>query len=122
MKNLKLILAALFLLLVTAGAHAQTNTASIKGDAIVLENTQTVQDRYTLDLTTFNFQSEEEARNYFESKNSNLVSYRVLFYDNVVMVFPQIKLQPEWTTENWNTYFLQHKVKTNESPLNQPQK
>lgn len=121
MKNLKLILAAIFLFMVTAGVQAQTQKASIKEDAIVLDNTQTVQDRYTLDLSTFNFQSEEEARNYFESKNSQLVSYRVLFDDNVAIVFPQIKLKPEWTTENWNAYFLQHKVKTNESPLSQPQ-
>lgn len=122
MKNLKLILAAIFLFMVTAGVQAQNQKASIKGDAIVIDNTQPVQDRYTLDLSTFNFQSEQEARNYFESKNSQLVSYRVLFDDNVAIVFPQIKLKPEWTTENWNAYFLQHKVKANESPLSQPQK
>lgn len=112
---------AIFLFMITAGVQAQTQKASIQHDAIVIDNTQKVQDRYTLDLSTFNFQSEIEAKNYFESKNSQLVSYRVLFDDNVAVVFPQIKLKPEWTAENWNAYFLQHKVKTNESPLNQPQ-
>lgn len=96
----------------TAYANAQTAKAILSEDGAVLVNSQEpLQSAYTLDASNFNFETEQEAVAYFADRQTQYVSYRPVFHNNIVMVYLQIQAKPEWTKSDWNAYLAKNKLK-----------
>ncbi len=112
MKHVRLMIAVCAFFAFTAYASAQTGNATLTTDGAVLVSTQEpLQSAYTLDASDFNFETEQEATTYFADKQSQLVSYRPVFHNNVIMVYLQTSTKPEWTNSDWNTYLAKNKIK-----------
>ncbi len=69
---------------------------------IVLPENQDLSELYTIDISSLNFQSFEEAIEFFNSFNSNEVAFRPKTDLNTVNVYLQLKRHPDWTVADWN--------------------
>jgi hypothetical protein len=111
MKSLLQFLISSTFVLVAFCASAQTGQAALsKSGHIVLNADQALLSAYELDASSFNFQSSEEALAYFADKQTEMVTYRPVFQNNVVMIYLQIKRQPQWSLNDWNAYLKEHAV------------
>lgn len=112
MKTFRFILGVLAFLAFTTHSNAQPGNASVSNDGAVVINTQeSLKSEYILDASNFGFTSENDAINYFKDKNSKYVSYRPVLQNDVIMVYLQIKAQPEWTKADWNAYLAENKIR-----------
>ncbi len=116
MKSIRLTLVLCALFIFSTGLMAQSSQATIgKSGAVLLSDSTPLQEAYSLDASTFNFDNADEARVYFQAVNTNLVFYRPVLNNGVVMVYLQLTKEPNWTKEDWNTYLLSNKVLTTET-------
>lgn len=114
MKTLKLILVVCALLALTTQLNAQVSQATLtKNGAVLINAEEPLQSVYMLDASQFNFASDQQAIEYFAQKNSPHVSYRPVLHNNAVMVYLQLKTNPNWTKADWNAYFAENKIKGN---------
>jgi len=109
MKNLILIL-SLFI-----SCHnnvlAQLNEVKVndKGSIVLDENSE-LNSHYTLNLSEFEFDSDQKAIEYFNGLNTEYVIYRPTLYQGTVQIYLQLKKKPDWTLADWNEYFEKHKM------------
>ena len=95
---------------------AQTGQAVLtKSGAVLLNNDQPLQENYSLDASLFNFESDQQAIDYFKNINTNNVFYRPTLYNGKVQVYLQLKKQPTWTLADWNAYLSEHKAVATET-------
>ncbi len=105
-----------FIVGVSASAGAQNAVATIaKSGAVVLPESEPLKSAYQIDASSFNFETNEDAIEFFQTKNSTDVSYRPVLHNGIVMVYIQTKKHPEWTASQWNAYFAEHKVRSTET-------
>lgn len=111
MKTIKLSLIVFAFTLFSASTYAQPGNAdiSISGN-VVLSVDQPLQSSYELDAAPFNFSDDAEAIEYFKTVNSREVQFRPILQNDVVMMYLQLKLHPEWTKADWTTYLNDLKV------------
>lgn len=127
MKNRDLIIAvfaAFVMMLFTATIQAQSGVATLTSEGVIqIESTMSNQTAYSIDASVFQFESEQDAINYFNDKQSDLVTYRPVYHQGIVMVYLQKQLRPDWTVSDWNTYFSENKlVHVASESINQPSK
>lgn len=96
---------ALAFLMIPAHVIAQSASVSDAG-VIMLPNDQPLIDAYTIDISSFNFASTDEVLTFFKAANIQDVAMRPLLDNDVLMVYPQIKRQPDWTVQEWNQYLF----------------
>lgn len=111
-------LAALLVLIigVSASASAQEAVATLsKSGAVVLPESEPLKSAYQIDASLFNFESNESAIDFFQSKNNRDVSYRPVLHNDIVMVYLQLKQNPDWTIAQWNAYLAENKVRPTET-------
>jgi hypothetical protein len=95
---------------------SQTNEAIVtQNGAVLLNEQEPLQSHYTINADQFNFQSDQQAINYFNGINTEYVVYRPTLYNGKVNIYLQTKKQPDWTVEDWNTYLAEHKVRNSQT-------
>lgn len=115
MKLTKLALMLCFAIGISTTALAQNAQATLsKSGAVVLPESETLKSAYEIDASLFNFESNEEAIDYLQSKNSKEVSYRPVLHNGIIMVYLQLKQNPDWTTAQWNAYFAENRIRNTE--------
>lgn len=96
---------------VSAYSFSQNAQATLRHDgSLKLDVDQPLTEAYEVDATQFNFYNLEEAIAYFKEVNTDLVIYRPVLHNDLVMVYLQLKKQPSWTIEDWNAYLEEHKT------------
>jgi hypothetical protein len=97
-------------------AFSQTGEAVVtKAGAVLLNDEEPLQSHYTISASQFNFESDQQAINYFNGLNTEYVAYRPTLYNGKVNIYLQLKKQPDWTVEDWNAYLAEHKVRNSET-------
>lgn len=116
MRFTKLAALLVFIIGVSASVNAQEAVATLsKSGAVVLPESEPLKSAYEIDASEFNFESNETAIAFLQSKNNREVSYRPVLHNGVVMVYLQLKKHPEWTTAQWNAYLAENKVRPTET-------
>lgn len=111
-----LLFSCLLCILTAFQATAQAGQAVLtKSGAVLLNDQQPLQEHYTLDASLFNFESDQQAIDYFKVINSNNVVYRPTLYNGKVNIYLQLKKQPTWTLSDWNAYLAEHKAQPTET-------
>jgi len=114
-KTLLLLCFATFL--ISAQTFSQESEATVTKDgAVLLNEEEPLKSHYTISASKFDFESDQQAINYFNQINTDYVVYRPTLYNGKVNIYLQIKKQPDWTVEDWNNYLANHKVKNSETP------
>ncbi len=73
-------------------------------NSVILDDTP-LSEFYTADITLFNFNSNEEAEAYFNSKTNNLLSYQIDFTSKKVIIHLHLKHAAEdWDKIKWTNY------------------
>ncbi len=107
-------MALIAFLAMTTALSAQPGTSTLsKTGALILSTDQPLQSQYALDASNFNFATEQDAIDYFASKNSEFVSFRPSLQNDIILIYLQVKQRPNWTKEDWNAHFQEHKLKDN---------
>jgi len=93
-------------------AFSQASEATVTEEgAVTLSEEEPLQTHYTISASQFDFESDQEAINYFNGINTEYVVYRPTLYNGKINIYPQLKKNPDWTVEDWNAYLSEHKVK-----------
>jgi len=115
---MKKIVFLLFLASFALGAQvfSQTSEATLTDEgAVKLNEEQPLQSHYTINASQFEFESDQEALEYFASKSSNHVVYRINRSSGEINMYLQLKREPDWSLQDWNTYLTQNKIAQSES-------
>ncbi len=111
MKSFRLGMLVLLFIGVSAYSYSQNAQATISHDgSLKLDANQPLTEAYQVDANQFNFYNLEEALAYFKEVNTDLVIYRPVLHNDLIMVYLQLKKQPSWTIEDWNAYLEEHKT------------
>lgn len=114
MKTLKQLIVLIAFLAMTTALSAQPGSATLSAKgALVLSSDQPLQSQYALDASNFNFTTNQDAIDYFASKNSEYVSFRPSLQNNIILIYLQVKQRPDWTKADWNAHFKEHLLKDN---------
>lgn len=116
MNSIRLIFALCAFFLFSMGVSAQTSQATItKSGAVVLNDSEPLKGSYSLDASQFNFDNTEDALAHFQTVGTDLVFYRPVLNNGIVMMYLQLNKQSNWTKEDWNSYLESNKVLTTET-------
>jgi hypothetical protein len=63
---------------------------------------------YSFQLTGISFETSDEAVEFFEAFNTELVTFRVMYESQKAVVMIQRSKQPTWGVVEWNNYLLEH--------------
>ena len=104
MKGISLILC--FVFCVFAGMAQENATATISDEGkIVLSQSSEVHNTYELKVSMDDFESDEAAAKYFQSLNSEIVTYRVNYGEGKVYAVLNQRRRPFWSVDDWNEHF-----------------
>lgn len=102
------VMLGIFLALATSKAEAQTTAAQLSEEGILqLPTNQAVKSTYIVDLSALSFNGEEEMKSFFETRSTDLITYRVMAADAKAVLMIHRPKRPEWTVIDWNTYLLE---------------
>lgn len=111
MKSIRFIMVLFATIAFSSIAFAQPGSATLNfSGAITLDTEQPLKSSYSIDASSFNFDSDQDAVNYFANKNSDFVSFRPSLQNDLIMIYLQLKKHPNWTIAQWNAHFEDHKL------------
>lgn len=65
---------------------------------------QPLKNMYTFQLTGVTFENSDQAVTFFEVRNTDLVTFRVMYESQKAVVMIQRSMQPAWSVDDWNSY------------------
>lgn len=106
MKNLFFILSVFF---IASTAFAQSSASFQDGQLVLESDNDVVLTEYKVDISPLNLSSEEVAKRFFASINSNLESYKLKYDEGVayLTLYPQYVGDVKWSLAQWNNYFFE---------------
>lgn len=117
--SVKLVTATLMLAFLSLTAHAQAEPpkASLSQDGILqLPADAPLSSTYLVDLSNFNFSSEQEMTSFFAGKVNDHFAMRAIPNLNQAIVYLQVKKNANWSVTQWNAFLSQE---TNQRPIKQ---
>lgn len=115
MKTIRLTLMLCAFFMLSLSTMAQSSQATItKSGAILLNDDEPLKESYTLDASQFNFDTTQEALDYFKEVKTDLVFYRPALQNGIVTIYLQLRKEPNWSIEDWNNYLASNKVRETE--------
>lgn len=117
--GLKLFATAMMLMIFSLAAHAQAEPpkASLSQAGILqLPADAPLSSTYLVDLSNFNFASEQEMVSFFASKATDNFAMRAIPHLNQAIVYLQVKKNANWSVTQWNAFLAQE---TNQRPIKQ---
>ena len=116
MNSIRLTLTLCAFFIFSIGVMAQSSQLTItKSGAVKLNESDLLSSSYTLDASQFNFETTQDALDYFQPINTDLVFYRPILNNGIVMVYLQLTKEPTWTKADWNNYLASNKVRNTET-------
>ena len=117
--SMKLVSATLLLAILSLTAHAQAEPpkASLSQEGILqLPANAPLSSTYLVDLSNFNFSSEQEMISFFAAKANDNFAMRAIPHLNQAIVYLQVKKNANWSVTQWNAFLSQE---TNQRPIKQ---
>ncbi|MGF1564552.1 MAG: hypothetical protein ACFCUH_04225 [Flavobacteriales bacterium] len=117
--SIKLVSAVLMLAFFSLTAHAQAEPpkASLSQAGILqLPADAPLSSTYLVDLSNFNFSSEQEMVSFFAGKANDHFAMRAIPHLNQAIVYLQVKKNANWSVTQWNAFLSQE---TNQRPIKQ---
>jgi hypothetical protein len=78
------------------------NALEIKTNGAFEIPSTNLQDFYSLDISSLELTSIEEAVEFFSEKNTDLIMFRPNADGTTATVFLQVSRRPQWTVSDWN--------------------
>lgn len=117
--SLKLVATAMMLMIFSLAAHAQAEPpkASLSQEGVLqLPADAPLSSTYLVDLSSFDFASEQEMVAFFSTKANDKFAMRAIPSRNQAIVYLQVKKNANWSVAQWNAYLVQE---TNQRPIKQ---
>jgi hypothetical protein len=93
-------------LLVSSNIFGQNNPQASLNEVGILQIPvdQPLKNMYTFQLTGITFENNDVAVSFFEERNTELVTFRVMYESQKAVVMIQRSKQPSWGVAEWNNY------------------
>ncbi|MCZ4410582.1 hypothetical protein O3Q51_17330 [Cryomorphaceae bacterium 1068] len=78
------------------------NSLAIQEDGTFQIPSTNLKEVYSIDISSLELNSIEEAVEFFSEKNTNLIMFRPNADGTTATVFLQINRKPEWSVSDWN--------------------
>lgn len=93
-------------LFVSSNVFGQNNSQASLDEAGILQIPvdQPLKNMYTFPLTGITFENNDVAVSFFEERNTEFVTFRVMYESQKAVVMIQRSKQPSWGVAEWNTY------------------